>query len=107
MDFINSYIRTINKKIIKKNNDGIKLLNLAIYDMIIGFNKMTSISAEKKLKEIQKYNDTRNMFNIIISIMKQSLYCIIYYKTIKDSYIDFREKILNISFWKRYLNNKD
>lgn len=92
------------KWIYLKNIDGIKLFNLALSDIVGGFNKITNMSAEKKLSKIQNYKDDRNIIKIITIIIKKAIYCLFHYKIIKKDYIDFKnEKLLTTSFWKEYL----
>lgn len=92
------------KKICKKNIDGIKLLNLALYDMIKGFDKITEISAEEKLIKVKEHEDNRKIFEIILSIIKKMVYGVFFYDDIKKNYTDFRKnRLLNILFWEYYL----
>lgn len=96
------------KRIIKKNYQGIKLLNLAIHEVISGFYGITRIPADKKMDFVKKYKDERNIIVIILNIIYLSGFCFFSFNNIKKKYQQFQTKELNDKcFWCRYLEIDD
>lgn len=82
----------------------IKMFSVALADMLSGFEKITSIPADKKLQSIREFHNQGNLLVCILKIVNLSFYGLWKYDQINLKYRIFREeKLKNKSFWLDYL----
>lgn len=92
------------KRLIKNNKSFLSMLDLALIDYIKGFDFLVTIKEENVFERLENYKQNRSQINISYNIFKNSVYCLFNYSSIKNKYINFRNKELkNIIFWEDYL----
>lgn len=90
------------KRCISNNYSSINILYYAINDVYNGFEKITEIAADKKLRVVQDLTKKSSNFKQIFEILWILFIIIIHYKKYRDKYIYFRNYMNNKRFWENY-----
>ena len=107
LTFIAVVLLRIIKRFVKADFDSIRVLELALKDLNLGFEYMTSIRADDKFAELKSHPLNKNMFSVIFSIFNLTLQHFINYNELDKSYKNFRnEKLSDQKFWCDYLGIK-
>ena len=90
---------------IKGHFNETKILTLALKDAMGGFEKITELPADEKLRQIREYKPYNNYILAVFNNIKIAINCLANYNNINKKYIGFRKRQLNNSnFWLKYLN---
>lgn len=92
------------RRILRGDKIGIQMLELAIYDYMSGFEKITSMRADEKMKQVQNYKGMSNILICMSIILYRTFKIALIHGRIHQKYISFRDnKLKTQSFWKKYL----
>lgn len=90
---------------IKGHFNETKILTLALKDAMGGFEKITELPADEKLRQIREYKPYNKYILAVFNNIKIAINCLANYNNINKKYIGFRKRQLNNSnFWLKYLN---
>lgn len=90
---------------IKGHFDETKILTLALKDAMGGFEKITELPADEKLKQVREYKTQTSYIFAVLANIKIAFKCLLNYNEINKKYHKFRiEQLNNTSFWIKYLN---
>lgn len=92
------------RHIVKRHAESIRMYEKVLQDYALGFEHITSIGADEKLKEVQSYDNKKWLpFSILCSLGKGVMEVILYSKRHKQ-YRDFQKNQLKTQkFWRKYL----
>lgn len=102
LTFLVSVIGRLAKRCISNNYSSINILYYAINDVYNGFEKITEIGADKKLRDVQALARKHSNIKQIFGILWILFIITIHYKKYRDKYIYFRNYMNNKSFWENY-----
>ena len=92
---------------IKGHFENTKVLAYALEDAIQGFEGITAVPADEKLKEVRSNKFDKSYLSSFMYVVFKSICCLLKYREINLSYIDFRDnKLKDSEFWKTYLHLK-
>ena len=105
--FLATLVCRLGRHILRGNGEGIRMYEKAVADYASGFEGITSMGADDKLKEVQAYqNGTWIPVSILRSLARGIREFFLYGKRHKE-YLQFqREKLQNQAFWNGYLKIK-
>ena len=105
--FLATLICRLGRHILRGNGEGIRMYEKVIADYAYGFNIITSIGADEKLKEVQTYcNKKRIPFSVFYSLVNGIREFFLYGRR-HQSYLQFQKgKLQNQQFWVEYLKIK-
>lgn len=95
------------KHILRRNISGIRMFEIALQDYKGGYEKITSLDADVKLRQIQNYHGKGNIFWVLMKNLALIAETFAHYHRIHENYIMFRRsQLMNQKFWKTYLHLK-
>jgi galactofuranosylgalactofuranosylrhamnosyl-N-acetylglucosaminyl-diphospho-decaprenol beta-1,5/1,6-galactofuranosyltransferase len=104
-DFLGTALGRLGKHILRRNKPGVQMFTVALQDYQSGYEHITSIDADEKLKQIQQYHIDENICWTFIKNLALIFYAFWQYRLIHKQYIEFRCKNLKTQqFWKKYLH---
>lgn len=95
----------LGKHILHRNKPGVQMFTVALQDYQSGYEQITSVDADQKLKKIQQYHIEENIGWTLIKNLALIFKGFCQYQHIHNQYIAFRCNKLKIQqFWKDYLH---
>ena len=93
------------KHIYNRDIYSIRIFEVALNDVLKGFDYITKISAEKKLEYVLRYKNNRLILFLILRTVRLAIITLLKYGNLNKNYLDFRSnKLNNTNFWLEYLN---
>lgn len=103
--FLGTALGRLGKHILRRNKPGVQMFAVALQDYQNGYEQITSIDADEKLKQIQQYRIDENICWTFIKNLVLISQTFWQYRLIHKQYIEFRCKNLKTQqFWKNYLH---
>lgn len=102
LTFIIAVIGRLIKRSISNRFNSINVLYYAINDVYNGFEKITEISADKKLATIQALIKKPGSSKYILKILWILFIMVIHYKKYRNKFLYFRDSINGNEFWESY-----
>ena len=104
-NFLGTALGRLGKHILRRNKAGIRMFFIALQDYQNGYEQITSVDADKKLKQIQQYHIDENICLTFIKNLVLISQTFWQYRLIHKQYIAFRCKNLKTQqFWENYLH---
>lgn len=103
--FLGTALGRLGKHILRRNKLGVQMFAVALQDYQSGYEHITSIDADQKLKQIQQYHIDENICWTFIKNLILISQIFWQYRLIHKQYIEFRCKNLKTQqFWENYLH---
>lgn len=103
--FLGTALGRLGKHILRRNKPGVQMFTVALQDYQSGYEQITSIDADEKLKQIQKYQIDENICWTFIKNLVLIFHAFRQYRLIHKQYIKFRcQNLKTQQFWKKYLH---
>jgi len=104
-DFLGTALGRLGKHVLRRNKTGVQMFALALQDYQGGYEQITSVDADQKLKEVQQYHIEENIAWTFIKNIALIFKAFCQYRCIHHQYIAFRcNNLKTQQFWKDYLH---
>ena len=104
-DFFGTALGRLGKHVLRRNKTGVQMFALALQDYQGGYEQITSVDADQKLKEVQRYHIEENIAWTFIKNIALIFKAFCQYRCIHHQYIAFRcNNLKTQQFWKDYLH---
>lgn len=104
-DFLGTALGRLGKHVLRRNKTGVQMFALALQDYQGGYEQITSVDADQKLKEVQQYHIEENIAWAFIKNIALIFKAFCQYRCIHHQYIAFRcNNLKTQQFWKDYLH---
>ena len=105
MTFMLTTILKIAKRLVNRDFENIRMLELALNDLNEGFSKMTAQPLDEKFEALKQYPLEKSLIRVIPSIIKLAALHCLHYDELDVDYKKFRsDNLSDQTFWLKYLN---
>ncbi len=102
--FFVAVIGRLFKRSIKFDTKAIKIFDLALNDMLKGFNYITRIPANEQIEFVYQYRNSEPIIIVVLRIFRTAVISLLKYNGLNKNYLEFRNKQLKTKeFWVEYL----